>query len=258
MGDETNNYSSFRHDTPNNTLKYRDKYNFDGPELLNLSQQNPDVIFTQVLDLGTAQPVGQPLRLQQQGRAIVIYGFLSGNLYASGPNDTTGNTGIEQAEPSAFVSARINFNRAENTVSLKHSQGFIGSFQDLYLSWPAQTGVYARVYVFKYDAMPWQSIGDNRYGGLVEGTKIATQNVVSVDNIVITQIVGTNLARKVATITNLGSTNLFVGGNNVTIESGGTPGTLVQPNGIIYWRNSAPLFGISKTSPNNVSINEET
>lgn len=57
----------------------------------------------------------------------------------------------------AIVYAQINTDRDQGDTPFpaKHARGFSGPFQGLFLTWPAQNGVYANVIIFKSAERPW-------------------------------------------------------------------------------------------------------
>lgn len=139
-----------RFTTPDRYGKYISRYDISSAELQNLQQANPDVIEVRTFDLSTAQNPLNPVVLSVPGRGVAFYGLTTAQVY-----DPKAVTGIEDPAPQAFMHCRINNNRAESGISLKHNRGFRGSFLQLHLSWPAQAGLTGRIYVFKYDDVPW-------------------------------------------------------------------------------------------------------
>lgn len=249
-------YRRFRQVTPSGEQKYISLYDFESKELQFLQQQNPDVVYTRVISLGTAQSADQPLEINQNGRAVTIQGFLTANAYTSTLASTTGP---EQPECSAFIMSRVNYDRKENEFPLTHGGGFRGSFNKLFLSWPAQSGVSARIIVYKYDANPWEQRADLRFQGRQDGTSIVTQDKVLVASAAATLIVPAKLTRKVATITNIGGGNIVgLGGSTLTNIAGARPGNLIQQYQSAMYRGTDALYGIAETSDTNVSVNEET
>lgn len=141
-------------DPASDFLKFRSRYNFECQEIQDLIGRNGDVIYTEVLDLTVAVPITAPVIRDVIGRSVVIYGLTSATRY-----DPVANTGIETISNNPFVFARINDPRLENGFALKHNRGFRGDFTKLFLTWPAQSGVNARLVVHKFDANPWQVDG---------------------------------------------------------------------------------------------------
>lgn len=245
-------YRKFRQVMPaDNGHKFITEYDIEGEELQTLQGQNPDVIYTQVLDLTTAQPVTNPIEVAVSGRAAVIYGYASGSAY-----NQVANTGVEVTEPSAFCIARINFNREQNSMHFKHNRGFRGSFNKLFLSWPAQANVKALLVVFKADAQPWISgESDNRMNS-VEASTGSASSVVTVNNTT-SLIAPASIARKCCTVYNNAATTIYlVGSDSAGTAANGIP--LVQ-NSAAFWRNTGALYGITAAGSNtNIRVLEET
>jgi len=240
-------YRNQRHLTPSPSEKWISEYDIDGREIQFLQQGNPDVIFTKDLDLSVAQTVGDPLIIPIVGRGVVIMGYSLASKY-----NPTANTGTEVAEPSAFVSCRVNGNDPSKAYPLKHNRGFRGSFNQLFLSWPAQTNVGAKLIIFKADLMPYHnSESDNRFNS-VEASNVSTPSAVTI-NTTASAIVAASVARKCATIQNLGSVDLYVGDSTISA----TKGTKLIPGAILFWKNTAALYGITGSSSVSVGINEE-
>ena len=236
---------------PDNGLKKLTEYDIEGSEIQTLISQNPDVIYTEVLDLTVAQPVTNPKIVTVTGRAAVIYGYASGSQYDQGAN-----TGVEVVEPAAFVNARINFDRQQNTMHFKHNRGFRGTFNVLYLSWPAQAACKALLVVFKADAQPWISGESDHRASSVEGSTGRASTVVSVGNTP-TLVAPASIARKCATIYNNASTTIYLlGSDSAGVAANGIP--LLQ-NNAAFWRNTGALYAITAAGTNtDIRVLEET
>lgn len=245
-------YRKFRQEMPaDNGLKKITEYDIEGSEIQTLIAQNPDVIYTQVLDLTTAQPVTNPVIVQGTGRAAVIYGYSSGSQF-----NPTANTGVEVTEPAAFVNARINANREQNQMHFKHNRGFRGTFNTLYLSWPAQANIKALLVIFKADAQPWISgESDNRMNS-VEASTGSPSTVVTVNNTP-SLIAPASIARKCCTVYNNAATTIYLlGSDSAGVAANGIP--LIQ-NTAAFWRNTGALYGITAAGSNtDIRVLEET
>lgn len=99
-------------------------YELMGDELQTLNSQNPDVVYTQILSLATAQATS--LEVNVPGRAFTLYGYPANGQY----NPVT-NVGTEPKDPGVFVECRVNYDRSENAFPLKHNRGFRGTFNKL-------------------------------------------------------------------------------------------------------------------------------
>lgn len=234
-------YKPFRQDIPSAGMKYVDRYQMPSEDLQNLQQQNPDVLYVQTLDLSVARPLTDPLEINTPGRAITLLGYSLSGVYAPQTN-----VGTEPSEPGVFVSCRINFNREENAYPLKHNRGFRGNFTKLFLTWPAQANMGAKIIIFRYDATPWvNNEADNRFSGRVEASNITTQSAATVTSTA-AALLPADLSRKVSTIFVNGAQTIFVGDANVTAATG----IPVPQNAYFYWRNTAPLYAIVSSTSN--------
>lgn len=238
-------YRNQRQVTPSADRKYITEYDIEGAEIQTLNQQNPDVIYTQILDLTVAQPVTDPVKVPVSGRAAVIYGYASGSEF-----DPVANTGVEVSEPAAFVNARINFNRAQNQMHFKHNRGFRGSFNEMYLSWPAQAGIKALLVIFKADAQPWiTGESDNRFNS-VEASTSAPLLVVSVGNTP-SLVVPAKIGRKCATIYNNAATTIYLlGATSTGALAVATNGVPLLQNAAAFWRNTGACYAITAAGTN--------
>lgn len=112
--------------------------------------RNPKLVDVMTLNLTSAQV--QPKEINTQGWACVIFGH-------DGTQTRVVNT-------TAFVACQ--FNQFDPSIvdllqspptpfgyPLKHARGFYGPFNKLYLTWPAQTGVYADLVIYKSCLRPW-------------------------------------------------------------------------------------------------------
>lgn len=234
-------YRQFLQLTPNRYQKWISGYDFPGPEIQDLQQRTHGIIHSQILNLTAAQSPANPMVISVPGVAAVIYGVNSANSY-----DVVNNTGLEQAEPSAFVGGRINADRPENFFPFKHNRGFVGSFNSLYLSWPAQNNTYARLVIFKYDARPWiNGEHDSRFGATVQGTVVTNETPVTLVATTNTLLLPANTKRKVSTIYNThASSTVYLGATGAT-----TNGILLAAGGIAYWKNTAALYAYSAGTP---------
>lgn len=155
MPPERDEYQGRQFDKPKADLKYRPRYQQDGPELQYLAQNCPDVLYTELLDLTVAQNTGAPKVIEVPGRSVVIYGVNSTTPTNVADFSLAQNGGNDPVSAAAFVLARINNNTPNCSYGLKHNRGFRGDFLRLFLSWPVQANTKARLYVFKFDAQPW-------------------------------------------------------------------------------------------------------
>lgn len=155
-------YRNQRFDPANDFQKYVGPYQFDSNELHNLEQQGIQRIHSQVLDLTTAQSPKQPLEVNISGRAFKLKGI---NTQTGAVYDIVANTGIEVVNTTAQIGAWLNqpgvgnLNRTDYLI-IKSGDGYRGDFMKLFLFWPAQANVQARLTIFKFDDTPWTS-GDS-------------------------------------------------------------------------------------------------
>lgn len=238
--DRQNNYAKFRSQKPS-VSPWISEYELSAPDLQNLQQQNPDVLQSITLDLSVAQAYGDPLILNAPGRAFTLLGYSLSSAY----NPTT-NTGVEQSEPGVFVNVRINADRLENQYPLKHNRGFRGNFGKLFLSWPAQANMGARLIILRSEREPWlNQESDNRFG-LVEASNIAPQATAATVTNAAAILLPADLSRKVSTVRPRGATSIFVGASNLTAATG----VEVKQDEILIWRNTAALYAITAAGSN--------
>lgn len=144
-------YRNQRYQVPNDFKKWVSPYQMDSSELQNLVSENVKASFTQVLDLTKAQAPGNPLQISLPGRGFKVRGIDSTTVYSF-----SDNTGIETAKTAAIVGCWINkIGGPSDAIFLKHGDGFHGDFLNLYLFWPAQTGINMRLTVFNFNDLPF-------------------------------------------------------------------------------------------------------
>ena len=234
------NRDKYRHDNrynvPNRFDKWISKYQIDSEELQYLEQDNPSVLYTRDLDLSVAQAPSDPLVINVPGRCVQVYGYSLGSKFLPVPN-----TGTEVAEPGVYVSARINWNTLEAAFPLKQNRGYFGNFTKLYLSWPAQANMGAKLVVYRYEAPPVvNGEADNRFN-LVEASNVTTHTAGAVTNAAAV-LLAADLSRKVSTIQNLSASPIYIGGSNVSTANGIQ---VVANGGIGYWRNTSALYAVA-------------
>lgn len=261
MGDRSVDRDGFyalrKAEQPSSTQKYIDGYDLTGAEIQNLEQHGYSVVKVITLDLSVAQPTSNPVVINFQGRAFTLQGFPSSAIY-----DPAANTGVEPHEASAFVNVFINHQTPDMAYPLHSGGGFRGTFNKLFLTWPAQGNIKAKFICFLYSATPWDKHQDTRFTGRVEGTIPTSQNAVTVTSTA-AQLLPQLLNRKVTEISNLDSTNpIYVGGTTVANSSGGagTPiGIKIAAGQTLFWRNTGALWAVCDAGQTAlVSILDET
>lgn len=143
--DQRKEYWDSRFDIPERLREFKSRYDFTSQELQDLAQRKVKCFRKLVLDLSVAQNVTDPSLITGAGRAFVIFG------YTAASEATT-----KTVAPSVLVNVGVNENNAENQWTAKHNRGFRGDFERLFLSWPAQSGNKAELYIFTFDEQPWQ------------------------------------------------------------------------------------------------------
>lgn len=146
-------YSEERFSIPSRFLKYVSRFLFSSDEIQDLEQNNYPVTYTEILDLSVAQSFSNPKVINVPGRAVVIYGVTSATVY-----DPVANTGAETVDTTVMVFCRFTRESQDtrsNAAVLKHNRGVRGDFTKLYLSWPAQANLSARLKIIKFDETPW-------------------------------------------------------------------------------------------------------
>lgn len=157
--DDGSSYGNRKWDIPSGDLKLRNRYGFTSEELQDMIQNKYSPVYSVILDLTIAAPISIPQLVNIPGRAVVIYGINVTGGGANAPYDPVANTGIEPIASTAFVFARFNSqtSQSDNGICLKHNRGLIGTFPFVYLTWPAQSNVKARLVVYNWDGQPWNA-----------------------------------------------------------------------------------------------------
>lgn len=131
--------------------------------LTDLRQRNIQPFFSKTINLATssAAQYNGPLVLAVPGRAIVGYGF---------DNTNTTTAVIRTVNSAALVwvsfDNQLDFNPALEANSttvpnlpgafpMKHSRGFRGIFERVFLYWPAQSNAGIDIIIHKYKYEPW-------------------------------------------------------------------------------------------------------
>jgi hypothetical protein len=116
-----------------------------------------------------------------------------------------------------------------------------------YLHWPAQTGKTIELLLFNNSEFRSGSMISVNAGGVSinEGSSISAIVSVNLSAATADLIAPSNLNRKVSTIQNQTSADLWIGGSSAVTSSGATQGIKIPADGIIYYRNTAPLYAYS-------------
>lgn len=120
------------------------EYDISTQELGDDIKRNLGVVFVQSFDLSVAQT--SPLEVNVPGRSFVPYGFTTASA-------------VQTREEDILVNVNINAQNNGNPLPCKHNRGFIGSFQKLYLTWPAQNGKSFNLVIHRSIRIPWQLDG---------------------------------------------------------------------------------------------------
>jgi len=122
------------------TRQISSPYDEDSRLFDDLKQREIRPVSVKTIDLSTAGS----LELSDTGYHFVIYG-----------HDGSSNKAVNTT---AFVEVQINTggqDKGYNKFPAKHARGFSGPFSGLYLSWPAQSGVYCDLIIYKSYERPW-------------------------------------------------------------------------------------------------------
>lgn len=117
-------------------------YNFYDipPDVLNqVIKDKREPFFVQTINLSTAS--ASPLEISVPGTAIVIRGH--------------DNSATKAVNTTPLINCQFERASSDQAYPLKHNFGFCGVFSKVYLSWPAQTNVYADVIIYKGLFRPW-------------------------------------------------------------------------------------------------------
>lgn len=125
---------------PKETRRYDSPYVMPSEELLDLRQNQRDAVSVFRIDLSAAGEMW----IQKGAYHFCVYGDDNASVPAV---DTTALINIYINKPSVDPTA--------NPFPAKHARGFSGPFAQLYLVWPAQSGVWANVVLFHSKEKPW-------------------------------------------------------------------------------------------------------
>lgn len=126
--------------TPNTEKNYDSPYVMPSEEIQDLIQSNRDPVTVYRIDLSAA---GEMV-IQKAGYHFCGFGSTS--------------AAIKTIDTTAYVAVYINKNNVDPTANpfpAKHARGFSGPFGSLYLSWPAQSGVFMDFVVYHSKQAPW-------------------------------------------------------------------------------------------------------
>ena len=133
-----------------NFSDFENRYDMSSPLIQDLAQRDIKPFHKFTLDLTVAQPITNPFEINLPGRGFVLFGVTSDTI-----------SGIKSVSSTALVN--VNLNRRSNSSDIsgqwtaKHNRGYRGDFERLFLDWPAQSGVNAEFYVFRFDEVPYMS-----------------------------------------------------------------------------------------------------
>ena len=125
---------------PSEEKAYDSEYVMPSEQLLDLRQKARDAVTVYEISLATAGT----LWVQRAGYHFCLYGH-------------DGST-IKTVNTTAYSGVYINKESVDPTADpypAKHARGYSGPFAQLFLSWPAQSGVYASLVVYHSDRQPW-------------------------------------------------------------------------------------------------------
>lgn len=147
----------------------------------------------------------------------------------------------------------------QSSFAMTKNDGWVADYPvtEAYLYWSAQSGKTITLVFFTDSAFKSGSQISVTGGGvsIVEGSAITGPIRVALSAATAAIIAPALSTRKVAVIQNKTGASLYVGDSTVT-ASGATEGIEIPDDGIIYWRNTAGLYGYS-TAGGNVHRLEE-
>lgn len=171
---------------------------------------------------------------------------------------------VESATDSTVSVSLIRGRLTDNRPSAALRQNDVANFGRQnrgFLFWTAQSGKTITL-LFAVDADFQQgSLIVQTSGGVAisEGTAVAGSAYISVDNTA-DQICAQDTTRIVSIVQNQDAAlAIYVGASDVTGPAGLKPGTKLEPGGVLYWKNSAALYGITAAGTNaSIAVLNET
>lgn len=135
-------------------------------------------------------------------------------------------------------------------LSINDSVSFESPIPKAFLTWAAQSGKTATIYVaIDADIRPGKIVSVSSGGVMIsEGSGVTTRAKAGLSITAVASIILPALStRQVETLTNLDSARIYVGDSAVTDDSGAKPGTPVEPGGSFVWKNTAALYAVSQS-----------
>lgn len=129
-----------RFEIPNNLKEISSPYDQDSRLLQDLAQRNLRPVSVRTLDLSAAGS----LSIDESGFHFVQYGH--------------DNSTDKAVDTKSLVNVQINTKHdRQDQVGFpaKHARGYSGPFVGLFLTWPAQPGVFCDFIIFKNSFAPW-------------------------------------------------------------------------------------------------------
>lgn len=137
MSDEY--YNKARYMIPKSDEQVKSAYDQESAQFQDLVGRNQQPVFVETINLNSA---GEKT-LQVEGYHFVLYG-----------HDGSANKAVNSTVyANAYVNARTP--TGATPFPAKHARGFSGPFNILTLTWPAQTGLFADLIIYKGDHKPW-------------------------------------------------------------------------------------------------------
>jgi len=191
------------------------------------STQKPFDVQKMTFDLGTA-------RLRTDAFRI---GFPFKSMYVSSATDVLANI--------SMVPQTIDSFQSEIPFKLNDSWLVDQPLSQAYFYWTAQTGKTLTIHFFVDSSFTSGSQVSQTGGGvaIIDGSS-ATTGFVNLTALTSTQVVGTDITRKMVSVQNNTGADVWFGISGVT-NTGANIGQKVSAGSVFIWRNTAALFAYS-------------
>ena len=199
--------------------------------------QRPFGIQKFVLDLSTARDANQPFKISAAFTSVFVEDATDSGTYVN----------MRPNAPDNF----------QSDLKLRDRDSWSSEYpiSEAYLNWPAQTGKTINIIIFVSSKFESGTQISQTSGGLSisTGSIIANDTPVTLGAATAAIIAVQNFDRKLTTLQNKTGSTLYIGGVGVN----NTNGIEIPSDGIIYWQNTAALYGYSVAGGNVKSVSEE-
>ena len=152
MSDQNEDYyPARRFKVPTTKRQYESPYDISSAELQDLIARKQSPIQKTTLNLTNARL--QPLEIPYAGQAVVIFGS-DGSVIRTVNTTALVWMQFNQFDSNILDGGAVTPN-AQGGFPMKHARGFRGPFSRLFLTWPAQAGVWIDLIVYSSKELPW-------------------------------------------------------------------------------------------------------